>query len=56
MTRVGGTRQRYTVIFSFAKEPGMVGRVERTRQLYGKVLPVHHEAERAGERRDRLED
>jgi hypothetical protein len=56
VTWVGGARPRYTVIFSFAKEPGMVGRVERTRQLYGKVLPAHLEAERAGQRRDRLED
>jgi hypothetical protein len=56
VTRISGTRPRYTVIFSFAKEPDMVGRVERTRQLYGKVLPAHHEAERAGERRGRLED
>lgn len=56
VTRVGGTRPRYTVIFSFAKEPNMIGRVERTRQLYGKVLPIHHEAERSGERPDRLED
>ena len=56
VTRVGGTRPRYTVIFSFAREPDMVGRVERTRQLYGKVLPVHHEAERSGGRIDFLED
>ena len=56
VTRVGGTRPRYTVIFSFAKEPNMIGRVERTRQLYGKVLPAHLEAERGGQRRDRLED
>ncbi len=56
VTRVGGSRPRFTVIFSFAREPDMIGRVERTRQLYGKVLPVHHEAERRGDRIDSLED
>lgn len=56
VTKVSGERPRYTVIYSFAKEPGMVGRVERTRQLYGKVLPIHLEAERRGPRGDRLED
>ncbi len=56
VTEVAGARPRYTVIFSFAREPGMVGKVARTRQLYGKVLPVHYEAEAAGARSDRLED
>ncbi len=56
VTEVAGERPRYTVIYSFAKAPGMVGRVERTRQLYGKVLPIHLEAERRGPRGDRLED
>ena len=56
VTEVAGQRPRYTVIYSFAKQSGMVGRVERTRQLYGKVLPVHLEAERHGPRGDRLED
>ncbi len=56
VTEVAGRRPRFTTIFSYAREPGMIGRVERTRQLYGKVLPVHIEAERAGERSDRLED
>ncbi len=56
VTEVSGQRPRYTVIYSFAKQPGMVGRVERTRQLYGKVLPIHLEAENSGPRGDRLED
>jgi hypothetical protein len=41
-------------IFSFAEEPGMVGSPERTRQLYGRVLPIH--LERAGLRADTLID
>lgn len=49
-----GTRVRYVAIFSFVAEPGMVGSPERTRQLYGRVLPVH--LERAGLRADALVD
>ncbi len=56
VTAVGGTRPRYTAIFSYAREPGMIGRVERTRQLYGKVLPAHLEAEQRGQRSDLLAD
>ena len=49
-----GARTRYVAIFSFAEQPGMVGSPERTRQLYGRVLPVH--VERAGLRADALLD
>lgn len=49
-----GKRQRYVAIFSYVEEPGMVGSPERTRQLYGRVLPVH--LERAGLRADALVD
>lgn len=49
-----GVRVRYVAIFSFVAEPGMVGSPERTRQLYGRVLPVH--LERAGLREDALVD
>lgn len=45
-----GKRPRYVAIFSYVEEPGMVGSVERTEQLYGRTLPVHHE--RAGQRAD----
>jgi hypothetical protein len=41
VTPLGGARPRYVAIFSFAQEPNMVGSPERTRQLYGRVLPVH---------------
>jgi len=40
-----GSQRRYVAIFSFVEEPGMVGSVERTLQLYGKVLPIHRERE-----------
>jgi hypothetical protein len=49
-----GTTPRYVAILSYAQEPGMVGSVERTRQLYGRTLPIHHE--RAGQRADALID
>ena len=45
-----GKRPRYVAIFSYVGEPGMVGAPERTRQLYGRTLPIHHE--RAGQRPD----
>ena len=51
---VKGDRRRYVGIFSFVEEPGMVGSPERTRQLYGRVLPIHEE--RAGRRLDTLID
>jgi hypothetical protein len=49
-----GPTPRYVAIFSYVEEPGMVGSVERTRQLYGRTLPIHHE--RAGRRADALVD
>ncbi|MDJ0946871.1 MAG: hypothetical protein QNJ30_25765 [Kiloniellales bacterium] len=51
---VVGPRKRFVAIFSFVEEPGMVGSPERTRQLYGRVLPIHKA--RAGRRVDRLTD
>ena len=54
VTPLSGPRLRYVAIFSFAEEPGMVGSPERTRQLYGRVLPIH--LERAGLRADALID
>ncbi|MEQ9259860.1 MAG: phytanoyl-CoA dioxygenase family protein [Roseovarius sp.] len=45
-----GPTRRYVAIFSYVEEPGMVGAPERTRQLYGRVLPIH--LERAGLRAD----
>ncbi|KIC43017.1 hypothetical protein RA27_06765 [Ruegeria sp. ANG-R] len=51
---VEGERKRYVGIFSFVETEGMCGGVERTRQLYGRVLPRHYE--RAGLRGDELLD
>ncbi len=49
-----GPRKRYVAIYSYVEEPAMVGSPERTRQLYGRVLPIH--IERAGMRADALVD
>ena len=54
VTPVIGARRRYVGIFSFVETEGMVGSVERTRQLYGRVLPIH--LQRAGMRGDSLKD
>ena len=47
---LAGSTPRYVAIFSYVDQPDMVGSPERTRQLYGRVLPVH--LERAGLRSD----
>lgn len=51
---LAGPVTRYVAIFSYAERPEMVGSPERTRQLYGRVLPIH--LERAGLRNDALVD
>lgn len=54
VTPLSGPTMRYVAIFSFTELEGMVGSPERTRQLYGRVLPIH--LERAGMRGDALVD
>ena len=57
VTRVGaGSPPRHAAIFAYTLEPGVIGRVERTRQLFGRVLPAHEEAERNRVRSDALLD
>lgn len=51
---LAGKTPRYVAILSYAEQQGMVGSVERTQQLYGRTLPIHHE--RAGQRADALID
>ena len=51
---VQGDKRRYVGIFSFVEREGMCGGVERTKQLYGRVLPHHYERE--GNRNDQLID
>ncbi len=37
---------RYVAILSDVEQENMVGSVKRTKQLYGRVLPVHYERAR----------
>ncbi len=57
VSRVGaGSRPRHAAIFAYTERPGVIGRVARTRQLFGRVLPAHEAAERERVRSDRLLD
>ena len=57
VTRVGVRSQpRHAAIFAYTREPGVIGRVTRTRQLFGRVLPAHTEAELERVRSDDLLD
>ncbi|MGB2262344.1 MAG: HalD/BesD family halogenase, partial [Candidatus Puniceispirillaceae bacterium] len=54
VTPLRGPTPRYVAIFSYVEQPDMVGAPERTKQLYGRVLPIH--LERAGLRSDSFID
>ena len=57
VTRVAASSQpRHAAIFAYTRQPGVIGRVARTRQLFGRVLPEHKEAERRRVRDDDLLD
>ncbi|MFE8875352.1 MULTISPECIES: phytanoyl-CoA dioxygenase family protein [Cobetia] len=45
VTQVSGVVPRLTAIFAYSETPGVVGRLERTRQLYGRVSEQHILAE-----------
>ncbi|MEC3980724.1 HalD/BesD family halogenase [Amycolatopsis sp. H20-H5] len=53
---VGGGTARHSAIFAYSERPGVIGSVERTRQLFGRVLPAHHAAEAHSVRGDELLD
>jgi hypothetical protein len=57
VTRVPETSTpRHAAIFAYTLEPGVIGRVERTKQLFGRVLPDHVAAEEQRVRSDALTD
>ena len=57
VTRVPvGSRPRHAAIFAYTAEPGVIGRLERTVQLFGRALPEHEAAERDRVRTDALID
>lgn len=47
---------RHAAIFAYTEQPDVVGRLERTQQLFGRVLPAHIEAEERRVRSDTLTD
>ena len=49
-----GKVPRYVAILPCVEEKNMVGSVERTKQLYGRVLQIHYE--KAGKRADHFID
>jgi hypothetical protein len=56
VTEVDGGAARHTAIFAYSERPGMIGSLERTRQLFGRVLPEHVMAEARAVRGDQLLD
>ena len=51
-----GLRHANAAIFAYTQEPGMIGRLERTNQLFGRVPEEHDAAERDRIRPDVLID
>src|SRR5699024_4455660 len=57
VARVEGPVERHTVIFGYAREPGFIGRAERTRRIFGRIAPIHAQQLREGVvRSDNLAD
>lgn len=52
-----GPRERHTVIFAYARQPGFVGRPERAKAIFGRMAPIHKRMLREGVvRADSLSD
>lgn len=57
VAKVEGPRDRHTVIFSYARQQGFIGRAARTRKLFGRIAPIHEREETEGlKRSDTLKD
>ncbi len=56
VSAVQGTRARHSAIFAYTERPGVVGSLERTRQLFGRHLPAHHRGDAGAVRVDALLD
>ncbi|GHG23788.1 MULTISPECIES: HalD/BesD family halogenase [Amycolatopsis] len=41
VSTVKGATARHSAIFAYSERPGVIGSAERTRQLFGRVLPAH---------------
>ena len=57
VTRVAASsRPRHAAIFAYTEQANVIGRLERTRQLFGRVLKEHEDAEVERVRSDALLD
>ncbi len=56
VSEVEGKTERHTAIFAYSGVPGVIGGPERTRQLFGRVLPKHIAAYEQAVRSDGLLD
>ncbi|GHE23009.1 hypothetical protein [Halomonas urumqiensis] len=57
VTPVTGDRERHTVIFAYAKQPGFIGRPERAKRIFGRMAPIHEQLLKDGmQRSDSLAD
>lgn len=57
VTPVEGDKERHTVIFAYAKAPGVIGRPERAQRIFGRMAPVHERLLEEGmQRSDSLAD
>ncbi len=41
VTEVDGPRPRHVLVLSYAKQPGVIGPVDRTRSVYGRITEAH---------------
>lgn len=48
VTEVGGPSARHVLVLSYAGQPGVIGPVDRTRSVYGRITEAHLLAEQAG--------
>jgi hypothetical protein len=56
VTTVRGSTARHSAIFAYSKQPGVVGSVARTKQLFGRMAPQHLAAAGRAIRGDHLLD
>lgn len=56
VTRVAGSRPRLSVIFAYAKTPGMIATEDRAKHLFGRATDVHRKHARPAGRADTLID
>lgn len=57
VTPARGDKERHSVIFAYAREPGFVGRPERAKRIFGRMAPIHEKMLREDtERSDGLAD